>query len=340
MSVRNMRKGNRSLRKLVSQFFQRDKAKFTARNYDFPQHSFPAGQERSSRKSGSWLAWRRKPKTSGAGYGNEYRSHQHLTSKWLLRLIPLAVCALVLGIFLKFQGHTRFMALLQNISFFQVHMLVISGAETAGRDRIRDLAGIVENKTSLIGLNTAAAKAKIASDSWVSQVQVSKKWPSTVEIEIVEHKPVALINSGDVNSPKLYYVDNKGFSFLETHAGQDLDFPVITGLDRLADKQERDGVFTEIMVLLKKAAKNNPNLPAQSISEISVNPKGELIMYLVDYPFPIFFGKGRPTEKFNNLLRVLETLYRNHNGSVEMSQVAFIRLEYENDQVLVIKKSG
>ena len=94
------------------------------------------------------------------------------------------------------------------------------------------------------------------------------------------------------------------------------------------------------MVLLKKAAKNNPNLPAQSISEISVNPKGELIMYLVDYPFPIFFGKGRPTEKFNNLLRVLETLYRNHNGSVEMSQVAFIRLEYENDQVLVIKKSG
>ena len=339
MKYTHGKESKRNFVRTISEFFRRDKGKYKNRNYDLSQHSFPVDQNFSGQKTGS--LWRflkpgaSRKRSSIGGY-----SSGAVQTRWFSRYVLISVCLLVAGLLIWGQAHVRILEICKNISFFKVHILVISGAEKTGRERIRDLSGIIEGKTSLIGLDANAIKAKVASDSWVGQVEVAKKWPSTVTIDIVEHKPVALLNSGEAKAQKLYFIDNKGFSFLETRSGQDMDFPVITGLDKITDKQEKDAVFTEIMVLLKKAAKNNPNLPAQSVSEISVSPQGELTLYMVDYPFPIFFGKGRPTEKFSHLLRVLEKLYKNRDGAVEISQVAFIRLEYENDQVLVIKKSG
>ena len=53
--------------------------------------------------------------------------------------------------------------------------------------------------------------------------------------------------------------------------GADIDFPVITGLDAINDPEVQKKALAEVLVFLDKINGNNPQLPAQSVSEIHLN---------------------------------------------------------------------
>ena len=86
--------------------------------------------------------------------------------------------------------------------------------------------------------------------------------------------------------------------------------------------------------LLKLANKNNPILPQQNISEIHLSEKGELILYLLDRPFPIYLGtEGNISTRYYRLVKVLRDLYKTR----EFSKVSYIGLDYQKDTILVGK---
>jgi hypothetical protein len=91
---------------------------------------------------------------------------------------------------------------------------------------------------------------------------------------------------------------------------------------------------SDVFELLKLANRNNPILPEQSISEIHIAKKGELILYLLDRPFPIYLGKeGKISTRYYRLVKVLKDLYK----TKEFSEVSYIRLDYQKDTILVGK---
>ena len=90
----------------------------------------------------------------------------------------------------------------------------------------------------------------------------------------------------------------------------------------------------ETLALLKLADKNKSILFEQSISEIHISQKGELILYLLDRPFPIYLGTdGKISTRYYRLVKVLKDLYRTR----EFSKVSYIRLDYQKDTILVGK---
>ena len=256
------------------------------------------------------------------------------------RYRPHLVLVLLVALFFMLDGPVHVGYLLKDISFFKVRSLAVEGCKSASVKQMARLSGITLYKTSLLELNIEAIEQRLAQEPWVRQVEVDRDWPSGVVIEVKEYRPVALMNRMDSGDPELFYVDKRGEPFLKVGPGQDVDYPVITGLDRIAEKELKSEIFSEIMEFLKRASRNNPNLPAQAVSEINVNHKGELVIYLVDHPFPIFFGKGETVTKFYRLLRVMESLYREKQSESLLSGVQYIKMDYFTDKVLVARGSG
>ena len=309
---------------------------------DMRRYSFAGDQGVVAHKKRlAFSFWRKRWQQKRQAEQEGYRQAPPRQLSGLRPLLILAIGVVSVLVFTLVGGATHLAGLLHGITFLQVHSLVVDGNKAISRARLRELSGIVEYKTSLIGMDVTAIKARIEADPWVSEAQVSRNWPSTVTIEIVEHRPVAMVNSGGANDSQLYYTDAGGVSFLPVMVGKDLDFPVITGLDSITAQREKEAVFADIMIFLKRTERNDPNLPAQSVSEIHVTPKGEMIVYLVDHPFPIYFGKGETAVKYSRLVKVLESLYQKSEGGVKISQVDYIRMDYLEDKVLVAQsKSG
>jgi len=224
--------------------------------------------------------------------------------------------------------------LLLRSTIFRLTDIKVTGARVATQRQILDLAELQQGG-SLLRFDAKAAAARIESHPWVERAEIKTNWPSSVEITIVEHQPFALVNLEEAKERRLYYINHSGRLFAEAGQIQELDFPVITGIradkDVAAGRLARGTLAEAACSLLGMAAKGNAILPIQAVSEIHVDQKQGLILYLVDRPFPIYFGMDRFQLKYNRLIKVLEQLY----AKKQVNGVKEIRMDYLDDKVLV-----
>ena len=281
-----------------------------------------------------WLASRKRKKEKGYG-GNRPRSRKFLRFGSLFFL----GCCLVL--FFVAGGGAVFKNRLQSLSFFKVNEVNVFGAKIVSQVTVRNAAAIVLHQRSLVGLDSAAIEKRIGAVDWVSTAKVTRNWPSTIEITVKENVPVALLHiKGAKEAAQLYYIDRKGKVFLPVEPGDDTDFPVITGWSDIENAEIKEQALLEVLIFLRKLRANNPHLPVQSVSEIYVNQSGEMVVYLVEYPFPIFFGNGNTKTKYARLVQVLKALYKKKRGKELISGVEYIQMNYLNDKVLVAQSGS
>lgn len=80
--------------------------------------------------------------------------------------------------------------------------------------------------TSLIGYDADAARERIEAQAWVQSAAVRKVYPTTLEIEIVEHKPAALWQHGS----QLSVVDAEGKVIAPFTGSRFADLPLVVGM--------------------------------------------------------------------------------------------------------------
>lgn len=328
-------------RKIAEPFFKKKKpgsgyhsAEFSLRDVPDGQGLYP--QKRRGRLSKLKQYFREKKIKKNESYGRPVAR-----GKLLRRCGIFALLIFTVGLSFNSGGKVKIEKGLDSISFFQVSDVNFSGCTVTSGEKLREQAGIVLHQTNMMGLDSAQIKRDLENNSWVASATVKRDWPSTIEIKIQEHIPVALLHSAYSEFDQLYYIDKKGTSFMPVPVGANLDFPVITGLADIEIQEVKEKALAEILLFLRKAGRNDPHLPVQSVSEVHVNPDGELVLYLVKYPFPIFFGNGNTKEKYLKLIRVLRALYKKDSGEGIISSVEYIRMDYFNDKVLVAQsRSG
>jgi cell division septal protein FtsQ len=260
--------------------------------------------------------------------------------KLLFKVVGLATISFSLLLFLLIGGGRIILNNFESLPFYQVSEIVFSGLDIVSEGNLQDASGIILHQTSLIGLNCSRVVEQLISLPWVARAEVTRNWPSTIEISIVEHVPVALLHSKKSNGAQLQYIDKKGLPFLKVRPGSDIDFPIITGLTEINEPSLREKALAEVLIFLKRVKGNNPHLPAQSVSEIHVNRDGEMVVYLVEYPFPIFFGSSNTSKKYSRLVQVLKALYKKQKGKGAISQVEYIQMDYLIDKVLVAQSES
>jgi cell division protein FtsQ len=249
-----------------------------------------------------------------------------------LKLVLLAGIAL-LGGYLLLVGPMQ--TLFSNLQYFRIHDIEINGCVVTNSSGLRKFADI-SYELNMLTLDPKAIKGRLEGHPWVEHAEIRRMWPDRLAVSIREHRALALVVQDGENG--FMYLDGKGNLFAAVAPGQELDFPVITGLDAFDTEAEKEQLLAEGTSFLRQAGRNNPNLPAQNVSEIHFNGAGELILYLVDQPFPIYFGKGDVKRKYYQLRKVLEVLYRKKNGRIMIENVAYIRMDYQEDKVLVARR--
>ncbi|ADW16872.1 Polypeptide-transport-associated domain protein FtsQ-type [Desulfobulbus propionicus DSM 2032] len=224
--------------------------------------------------------------------------------------------------------------LLMRSNVFRLSDIRITGEQVVTERQVLDLSGL-QHGGSLLRFNVKAAEARIATHPWVERAEIKTQWPSAVEISVIEHQPFALANLESGKEKRLRYVSRSGFLFADAGQGQELDLPVITGVvaqkDVASDVFVKGGLAEAAYNLLQLAAKGNAILPIQAISEVHIDQKLGLVLYLVDRPFPVYFGADRLQTKYYRLVRVLEQLY----AKKQVDAVKEIRMDYLDDKVLV-----
>jgi len=225
---------------------------------------------------------------------------------------------------------------LERSDIFRLTTVSIQGTHMTREAQILDL-GSIEQGVNLLSFDVDLAEERISRHSWIDRVEIERSWPSTLTVRVSEYRPLAMINIEKKEGQSLYYVDHHGMVFVQVKDSQDLDFPVITGVQStgeltgtmIGDK----GLVAQAFQFLRLAARGNPIVPLQTISEVNVSPGKGLVVYLVDQPFPIYMGYDNISTKYYQLVKLLERLYRKK----KIQEIKEIRMDYQEGRILVAK---
>ncbi len=335
--------------KNIFSFFRREKKNNrNTRNSVAPVAGFRTGQSFTSRvaQQGAQqpgLLSRMRNRFQRAARRKELRIRPvSVKKRWRGLLVPL--CSLVVLVAVAFLAYRPLVQAVAEINFFKIQDINITGCRVTTPALIRELAAI-RFQVSLLSLNPGHIEAILRAHPWITSAEVKRRWPNGLMIVIKEFEPEALIVQELAGNKQLYYLDKSGVAFVALEPGQDMDLPLITGLE----VKEDEGLpvrTSEARALLKLIRQNNPNLPLQNLSEIHVDKDEGLTVYLADYPFPIYLGKGEIRTKYSRLKRVLEVLYKVESGESGIAETTFILMDYLENKVLVgtqrngLKKDG
>ncbi|MCY1020916.1 cell division protein FtsQ/DivIB [Pyxidicoccus sp. MSG2] len=109
---------------------------------------------------------------------------------------------------------------------FDLAAVSFSGLQRASRVELLRLAVLTKGQ-NLWTLDTGALERAMSQHPWVKTVEVTRRFPNRVSVEVTEHVPVALAVLGE-----LYVLDEDGEPFKRVTPGDGLDLPLVTGLDR------------------------------------------------------------------------------------------------------------
>jgi len=254
--------------------------------------------------------------------------HALKQSKLLIKVMGLLILLLGLGFGVKHIYHR-----LCQCDFFQITAVRINNNRMTSKEQIAALSR-VDIHSNLLAINVVQVQELLESHPWIAKADVIRDWPNRLLINLKEKNPVALLN----RDTGLFYLDDSGQIIAAANPSQELDFPVITGLENYSfdttDSAHVSKPLQDVFELLKLANRNNPILPQQNISDIHITEQGELILYLLDRPFPIYLGtEEKISTRYYRLVKVLKDLYKTR----EFAEVLYIRLDYQKDTILVGK---
>ncbi len=261
----------------------------------------------------------------------------HAQREWFFRrisrsmiLLALLACSIAVAAWSGWR-------MLAGSDVFRLTAVTVQGNRMVRGTEILEAAGL-EQGMNLLVLDTERAARRIRANPWIRSASVRRQWPSTVLVQVREYRPLAMIRSAGESGDRLYYVDRHGEIFAPVLPGQDMDYPVLTADRPVAagDRLAEGTPVHEAFRLLLLAARGNPILPVQAISEIRVSPERGLVLYLVDRPFPIYLGQERLRKKYYRLVRILERLYRRD----KVDTIREIDMDYMDNRVLVARMAS
>ncbi len=147
--------------------------------------------------------------------------------------------------------------------------------------------------------NLTAIQQNVMSHYYIKDAVVERNLPNSIDIQIIERIPVAMIN---LSEP--LYLDEDGVVLPKTVSYRLFDLPMISGIS--ADKSFIFGTTVtqpdEIEALQLLAVLRTVNRPLyHNISEIQLRNGGDIVLYSAEGGIPIIFGRGELSDKIARL---------------------------------------
>ena len=195
-----------------------------------------------------------------------------------------------------FLGHGVYAHLLEHPSF-RLREVDIQGSRQVSRETLFSLAR-VEGMPNLFTVPLKDIGRRLESHPWIESVVLEKVFPHKIVIQVVERKPIAL-----VQLEELYYMDAKGVIFSPAGEGAGYNYPVLTGLTR----QDLEARLDVTKPLLMKAlellvmANKERTPPLGAISEIKLEKMNGIQCFTKAEGLAVRLGWDQFDEKLKRL---------------------------------------
>ena len=219
------------------------------------------------------------------------RAHTARSPRRSTRVLRAAVLAVLIGATL---GAGVRWVLEQSV--FRVQHVTFTGLRHETTAQAMFVSGL-ERHPTMFGLSVSSVRHNLARFAWIDSVTLSKRWPNTVVVRVVEATPVAV--AFDVHH-QLRYVDARG---------RDLGAAPLTANLPLLDDVNPTGStwpFTRAGYNAAYVASQLPRAFASQVAQVRVNAHGVVTLKLTT---PVSFILGVPTdlqEKFVAIASVIK----------------------------------
>jgi len=209
--------------------------------------------------------------------------------------------------------------------YFAVREIQVRGGAKVSGDEIIAMAGLRQGM-SIWQVDLVGIEKKIARYPWVRRVLARRDFPRRIIIEVEERKPKAI-----VAVRKLYYVDGDGVVFKEVAAGDNVKFPLLTGLHAEELMAAGPALRQRLRDAIRLAEMMAPG--SHSLSEIHFEAPDRLVVYTTAYPLALHMGWGEWDVKLERLERLLE-LWKGHE-----ERLASLDLNFRDQVVARLKRA-
>ena len=198
--------------------------------------------------------------------------------------------------------------------YFSVREIQVRGGDKVSGNEIVTIAGLRQGM-SIWKIELAGIEKKIAKHPWVRHVLVRREFPGRIIIDVEERTPRAI-----VAIRKLYYVDSDGTVFKEVAAGENVKFPLLTGLRAEDIMTANPAVRRRIQDAMRLAEMMAQR--SHSLSEIHFDAPDRLVVYTTTYPVALHMGWGEWDEKLDRMERLL-ALWKGHEERLTSLDMSF-----------------
>jgi cell division protein FtsQ len=181
--------------------------------------------------------------------------------------------------------------------YFSVREIQLHAGVKVGGKEIIALAGLRQGM-NIWKIEPTVIEARIAKHPWVRRVVVRRDFPHRIIIDVEERQPKAIVAIG-----RLYYVDSDGVLFKEVGTGENVQFPMLTGLR----PEELASSDTRVRRRIQDALRVGDLIiqDSHALSEIHFDAPDRLVLYTMAHPVALRMGWGDWEAKRQRLNRVL-----------------------------------
>jgi cell division protein FtsQ len=170
----------------------------------------------------------------------------------------------------------------------------IEGIRIVPSEDIFHLAA-VPMEEQLYDVKLSEVRDRVRRNAFVKDVAVHRDPPDRILIQVEERVPQAVIAAG-----RMFYVDAEGMLMPVIRSESAFDLPVITGAAELQTceigKKLTHPAIREALLLVMAAQQLDDAL-YRRISEVHIEPTGDLLLYTADGGVPVVVGRGDITTK-------------------------------------------
>ncbi|MBS1551541.1 MAG: FtsQ-type POTRA domain-containing protein [Bacteroidetes bacterium] len=221
-----------------------------------------------------------------------------------------------------------------------IDKVTVTGNYTVTREEILNAARI-KDTISEEDIDIDKIQDRIMKHPELKKVFVSKVLPSELKIEVIERRPLAIIN-GD-NEMKL--IDDELDVFPFKNSNKLYDLPVISGVRIESSPNQRNRYNKEdlrlALFIILSAYKESKTM-YNNISEVNLSDSGKIIVYLSEDSSPFYFPRNNSASISDpeyqtlliNKLTVFDSYIRQSLDIHLKKKINYVDLRY-SDQILV-----
>jgi cell division protein FtsQ len=175
---------------------------------------------------------------------------RYLARRWMALLIVLAVLGLTYVVMFT--------------SLIGVRSVEVLGTHDISQDAVRDAAA-VEVGTPMVRLDTEEVARRVAKLPRVAEVSVSRSFPTTVEIQVTERTPVAVVSDTDGT----HLVDRTGLDYA-TVSARPGGLPVLKVIKVAPDDQATHAAVTVLGAIPAQLRKRVVEVSARTPGDVQL----------------------------------------------------------------------